>query len=423
LSRHGLFPSGGPVWVAFLLTFGSDALGAPTLSGRWEATGLSSKWVDGEWGEHCGPKPASGPGGSGSVTLTQSGSELTLTGGGRTYSTTQCWTTEPGMAVASHTAGARSWKTTCKSPPGAARQVTTTTSLTATDDTITLYETGQYQFMVGANACTASVGRYRTYRLQQRAGASEQGSGAAEAARQPSDESRCAQPGAVHRVEIVPARRLMRAGDTFTFKATGVDAGGCRIKKKPRWTIEGAGTEVTVDADGTVSVSEGAPEAEADVRVTIGQKSATARVEIASRERFEALLAHGAEEPAPAARDAPAVASKILGAEAAVAEDHASGRKWLFLALIGLAAVGLGLAGIVVLRRSRTVAAAPASSRRPSIPSPVSAPAPPPESAAVASAPQPASDPPKKLCPICGRQYPVTSQFCGQDGANLIPLN
>ena len=29
----------------------------------------------------------------------------------------------------------------------------------------------------------------------------------------------------------------------------------------------------------------------------------------------------------------------------------------------------------------------------------------------------------KKICPVCGVQYPGEAQFCGADGAHLVPLN
>jgi hypothetical protein len=29
----------------------------------------------------------------------------------------------------------------------------------------------------------------------------------------------------------------------------------------------------------------------------------------------------------------------------------------------------------------------------------------------------------KKICPVCGVQYPADAQFCGADGAHLVPLN
>jgi hypothetical protein len=332
------------------------------------------------------------------------------------------------MSVTAHTAGARSWKTVCQTGAGAARRVTISTSLNATDDAITFYETGQYQFVAGGKPCTASVGRYRTYKLVLRASEMAEPAEAPKAAEDTeakAADNRCAKPGPAKRVELTPKRRLLSPGDTFSFAASAFDAAGCPVRRRPTWSVEGASGMVEVGPDGKVTVADDASEMEADVRAAFGAASATGRVEVASKERFQALLAKGRTDEAPAAPSASAtVASKSLGAEQAVAEDRASGRKLMFLGLLGAVAVMLGFAGVFVMRRAKrqgTDAALrrtgpesglPASGRPAAAAPPPSAPSP--------SAP---AEPMKKICPVCGRQYPERSQFCGQDGTSLIPLN
>lgn len=152
-----------------------DAL--PTLSGRWKAEPLTVRWVIGEWGEACGPRPSGGGDSGGDVTIEQSPEELSIRGLGRTYLTTECWEMHPGLARASHTGGQRAWSNACTSTKSDARQELLRTTITATDDVISLQETGQYHFVVGGQTCSASSGRWRTYRLLQRAGEPDPGGG------------------------------------------------------------------------------------------------------------------------------------------------------------------------------------------------------------------------------------------------------
>ena len=37
--------------------------------------------------------------------------------------------------------------------------------------------------------------------------------------------------------------------------------------------------------------------------------------------------------------------------------------------------------------------------------------------------PTPGPRPTKKICPVCGAQYEGDAQFCGADGATLVPIN
>src|SRR5690606_23323117 len=105
----------------------------PTLSGRWSASAMSVQWRIGQWGSQCGPKPGGGGSASGSVSIKQTGSELTIHGGTRTYQTTQCWEQFPGLSPRSHSGGKRGWRTTCKTAASDPRQATVITTLSATD--------------------------------------------------------------------------------------------------------------------------------------------------------------------------------------------------------------------------------------------------------------------------------------------------
>ena len=195
----------------------------------------------------------SGDEGGASVLIQQNGTELTISGGGRTYSTANCWEQYPGILKIGHASSQRSWRTTCRTAAGDPRQAALTTTLTATDDRISFYEAGQYQFVLEGQNCTASVGRYRTYTLVQRAGTPEsltQTAPSATAATvtppkpppapkpETPDNSRCATPGPAARLDVRPAKKLLRAGEDFTFRALVYDASGCPVYTKPTWNID-----------------------------------------------------------------------------------------------------------------------------------------------------------------------------------------
>src|SRR6187402_2938489 len=104
-----------------LVTLAASALGfalasapahaqTPTLAGTWAASPLTVSWQLGDWGKACGPTPSGGGEAGGSVTITQNGSELTIVGAGRTYTTGECWERYPGIQRISHSASARSFQ-------------------------------------------------------------------------------------------------------------------------------------------------------------------------------------------------------------------------------------------------------------------------------------------------------------------------
>src|SRR5690606_36561188 len=98
------------------------------------------------------------------------GSELSISGLGREWSTTQCWEQYPGLARRSHSAGTRGWRNVCKTADSDPRQATVVTTLSATDTTMSFDETAQYQFVIQGQNCTASARRTRSFRLLQREG-------------------------------------------------------------------------------------------------------------------------------------------------------------------------------------------------------------------------------------------------------------
>lgn len=398
----------------------------PSLDGTWSASPLSVRWVIGDWGPACGPRPAGGGEAGGTVSIQQSGGELVITGGGRSYTTAQCWEQYPGIQRVGHSASPRAWKTTCKTPPTDPRQETLTTSYTATDSTLSFYEAGTYQFVVQGQNCTASVGRYRTYNVlkaAEHAAPSPSASGLLAGKPHSAEADRCAEPGPPAHLDVKPAKKLLKAGEEFTFRAVVTDGRGCPVATKPTWEITAGADRADLTRPGTVHLHPDATEGEVRATATAGGRTAEVTIEVVSAQRYDSLLTSGAfdaqgesSEPSPAAS-----ASKAVGAASAVAEDRAGGRKKLFVALIGVVALVLAFAGAWMARRARKTAAqqtARYEEQRAEYEAALKAPPPDarPAPAQAEGAPQ------GTVCPICGTQYGPNSRFCGKDGATLAPI-
>jgi hypothetical protein len=408
-----------------------------TLSGQWSASALTVKWVIGDWGPACGPKPSGGDAPPTSVSVQDSGGELLLSGGGRTYSTLGCWDQYPGVQRASHSGSARAWKTICKTGPADPRQALLTTSLTATDDTMSFYEAGQYQFVIQGQNCTASVGRYRTFKLLQRADAVKPSEPSPAPSASTTAEERCKTLGPPTKLDTRPSRKLLRAGEEFTFRAALYDSAGCRLPQRPSWTATAGGDRVDVSADGTVHVHADAAEGEVTLTASAGSRSSAVTVEIASTERYDALLRSGEWSPEGEASAAPAAATRSVGAATAVAPPASRGSRKAFIAFIVGGTFLLGIVAGLLLRRARRLAILRAETEerrraeeRTAYDSAVAEQAKADEdaraeAARAAAAPRAPRAPPaaKTVCPVCGTLYATNAKFCGKDGAVLIPLN
>jgi hypothetical protein len=411
-----------------------------TLSGQWSASALTVKWVIGDWGAACGPKPSGGDAPATTVSVQDSGGELLLSGGGRTYSTLGCWDQYPGIQRAAHTASPRNWKTICKTAAADPRQAQLTTSITATDDTMSFYEAGQYQFVIQGQNCTASVGRYRTFKLLQRTAPTQTAAAPApapSASEAPQEHERCKTLGPPVRLDVKPSRKLLRAGEDFTFRATLYDSAGCYLAQRPTWTATEGGERVDVAQDGTIHVHPDSSEGEVTVTATAGGRSAVATIEVASTERYDALLRSGEFSPTGEASATPAEATRSVGAETAVAPDRGRGNKGIVIAIASAIAALLAVVAIFFSRRvkraallkneeeERRHAEARAEYDRQAAEQARAAEEARAEQAraAVASRAPAAAPVAKTICPVCGTRYTTNARFCGKDGAVLIPLN
>jgi hypothetical protein len=397
----------GSFALALGFTIASSARAeSPKLDGLWTASALRSDWNVGDWGAACGPRPQGGNEAGGSVTVAVQGSELVLNGLGRTYTTSQCWEQYPGLARVSHTSGASSWRTVCKTPAGDARQATVITNLSGGGSRLNFDETGQYQFVIKGQNCTASVRRTRSFTRVDPAAPALPASQAEKPKRPP----RCERVGLPERLEVRPSRKLMRPGESFIFRSNVVDRAGCSVGVAPVFRVQTGGEHVELTAAGKITVADDAPESEVRLQASVGDRALGVVVEIVSRERYEALLqqgsfnAEGESSEAAVAR----IASSSMGSGSGVTEDGSRAQKMRFVALIGALALAFGVLGLVLSRRSRK-RAAPPSSRSPA-------------SAGTVRPLPPLPTPHGKVCPTCRSEYPAHEEFCATDGNRLIPL-
>ncbi len=418
--------------IAFLLcaVTGAARAQSPTLAGRWSATPMRSDWIIGEWGKACGPTPSGGGAVGGSVTITSSGGELHLSGAGRDYSPTECWEQFPGLSRISHSGGLRGWRSTSKTKAGDPRQATIVTTISATDSQISFDETGQYQFIITGQNCTASVRRTRGLSLVQREGESAPvasatppapsagpasprpsptASASASASATPTPAAKlCALPGSPERLEVRPARKLLRPGDSFEFHTSVLDAAGCAVPLSPLWKVVGEHASLELSGPGRVKVPDSAAESTVELLATLAGHSARVTVEIASKDRYDALLAQkglnaeGESSDVAAAR----IATSALGGGSVVTRDDSQRRRIIFVGVVGGTALVLGLLGFALVQHGR---------RKPLEPEPRA------PRTRLAPAITPNHLPPLgKVCPTCREEYPPEAAFCPNDGNRLV---
>jgi hypothetical protein len=349
--------------------------------GQWSMTAVSETFTVQQWSAPCGPAPVSGAlMGGGTVTVTGGGGELQISGGRRTLRTDQCLDPMPTLARTVHSQDARAWRTRCATPPGDPRRATVNTAyfVAASDNAITIAETGRYEFTINEAQCVADVRRGAS--LSRAAVVSPGATATATASAEPAPtgaptwsspvlppgtttapplatapKADCSTPGDPARLEVRPSRKLMKLGDSFAFKGSVLDANGCPTQTPIAWTVgpptfkdgQAHAGVPTIDATGNLTVpSVDFGEGTFDVVATSAGKSARAQVQVSTPADYGALLAQSGldskgelDEPAVAV-----IATASIGAGDARAEDSARKRRWAFMGVIG----GLALILLVV---------------------------------------------------------------------------
>ena len=385
--------------------------GSPSLGGRWSAGVMHSAWSLANWADECGPSPVSSNEAGGIVSITQNAGEFTISGLGRAFTSNACWDQQPGMAAVAHTAGPRQWQTTCRSAANDPRRATVTTTLLFGGTTLDLEETGRYEVAIAGRQCLATVHRTRHYALVQ--GDSVPNTPPAEGmVEKPA--ANCGKPGPASRIEVSPTYKLAKPGEQFVFRARLYDENGCPVSpQKVTWRLIKGPPGVHVDATGKLTVAADASESEAQVSAAIGDQSVVVTTYIVSAQRYAELLNSPSFNNAGEsdAKSVKSFAPSVVGTGAPQIDTTARSRRTVFVWSVALLAAIMGVAAVVVAKRRRNWVTnqevAVHKARTP----------------AYSEGESPETTPTQRICPICGEQYDSTSQFCGKDGANLVPLN
>lgn len=471
MARRWPFVFVGIATIAFAIAIAANARAQkPTLSGRWSASAMTESWSVEHWGDKCGPRPQGQGAGAGTVTISQNGNELSIQGAGRSYATTQCWDNNPSLHRVAHSASSRAWSNQCHTAPSDPRQAKVSTVISATDDTLSFRETGHYKFVLQEQTCSATVVRSRSFKLIERLGQATpmpSASGSDAIAVVPSGvvsdglaapdsptqevvagQNKCETTGELVRLEVLPTRKLLQAGQSFTFVVRGLDARGCAVAVSPTWNVSTTQAKISVTPAGRVIVREDSPEGVADVIVTAGGKTLRAVVEVASKQRYEELL-RATAVPSSDARAGQresdqTVAATALGGGVVRVED--TGTRGLMTAVIVLAFAALGVAAVSLWllmtrtkrkkrslpqrlphrvpedRPSRPISIRGSGLRRAMVISTASRADRIRKGAEhVQGHPSPDNDPNDlMLCPKCGKEYPQTSVYCTSDASKLV---
>ena len=401
-------------WALFALVlscappaFGDSAV---NMTGRWSAGVMRTAWTLSNWGDNCGPSPVGSSDVGGLVAITQHGAELTIDGLGRSYSSSSCWDQQPGVSAVSHSAGQRQWTTSCRSAASDPRRVTITTTLTASDTTIDLDEVGRYEVAIAGHDCSASVRRTRHFALIEREGEKPAAIAGGTPDKLPPT---CAQTGPAVRLEASPSYKLLRPGERFTFHAKVFDEHGCPISQRVAWRLLRPLPGVDLDQAGNLSLQMDTPEGELQVGATVAEQSVQVTIYVVSAQRYAELLTSPTFNDAGEsdAKATQALIPTVVGTRSPQIDPTARRRRTIFVWAVTALAVLLGVAAILVtLRRRHWV--------------PTENPAEPEQTFLPYSASEvqtPKSVP--LICPVCGTQYGPESQFCGKDGASLVPIN
>jgi hypothetical protein len=300
-------------------------------------------------------------GGGDIVTIREEGDELVFVGGGRVYRSNQCYDQMPTLARDAHSRepSGRTWRTRCTTPPADPRRAMLNTLVVATSDThIEVLETGRYEITLKEGRCIADVKRSRTFdALAKEQPVPTTSAPTATATEKPAPpRSTCTSPGEPARLEVRPSRKLLKTGESFSFRAVVMDASGCATGTPTTWSAADPSKKVSVDANGKVTVAADAPEGSAEIVVTAAGKSTKVTVEVTTPANYDELLARSGLNSAgenDTAATAVIATESIGGTEAQTDTAAAKRRRTIFIAIVGAAAAVLAVLWIVVSRRAK----------------------------------------------------------------------
>jgi hypothetical protein len=369
--------------VSVVLAWPATARAEGTYDGAWNMSSVSETFTVQQWSGACGKAPetrtmlAGGP-----VGIRGDSGELVITGD-RTLRTDQCLDPLPTLVRTVHSQDARSWRTRCATPQTDPRHAVVNTAyfVAPGDDTITVAETGRYEFAINEARCIADVQRAASLTRVTAAPGQAASPSAPPGAAAPSPAYRpavadpvlrpdCSVRGSPARLEVWPSRKLLRLGDVFAFHARVLDSSGCPTGTGLQWSVANlafkdanaadaaARAQPAVDATGKLTVpAQDFSDATFEVVVTAAGHSARAKVQVTAPANYEALLEQSGLGPSGELAE-PAVenlATTAIGASGARAEDGSARRRLLFVGVVGGLTLVLGGIALVGMRRSKKV--------------------------------------------------------------------
>jgi hypothetical protein len=417
------------------------------FEGTWTAGTTTMDVAIESWGADCGPQPVSTRSqGGGSVTVGQSGNELTIHARGRQVQTNTCWSQNPAMRKSASTYANGVWTTQCRTPQNDPREELGTYTLNAeTPDRLRYRDVSKYNWKLKSSTCVATITTTQT--LNRTAATSAKPSETPKPAPAPpppepplepwpdeqAESGAGCTPGAPARLSLRPSEATIELGQRACFRARVADARGCALPKaEVEWSLAHSDA-VRGALEGHCFVAgQNAAEAEGEFRLVARYRTLRARAKVRVRapdlsallaKRLEtgAITGFGADSAQAEAADAgPAAASDTpapqparVGARAAGQAPSAVGGSQLVL---GAGALGVLLLGALLwtLRRRRVPGLAATPSEPPAVASELpSAPL------AAASDPAPPGTGEAWICPTC-RQGFAHQGSCPKDGAALI---
>jgi predicted nucleic acid-binding Zn ribbon protein len=201
----------------------------------------------------------------------------------------------------------------------------------------------------------------------------------------------------------------MRPGETFRFRTRVLDAAGCWVDVTPTFRLESPDSPARLLRSGEVRIHDTAPEGEVALIALVSGRRLRVVVEVVSTARYAALLESERFTKEGESKEAAvsASASSSVGTRAAVAQERARSRRTTFVAIVGAAALILGVLGLILVARSRKQARTPAAIAAPELERGT-----PPAAARIGGT----------ICPTCREEYPAEAQFCPLDGNRLTSI-
>lgn len=375
-----------------------------TYEGDWRPGPRRTEVAIDSWGSDCPARPASStePGGA-NVHITQSGDDLSFSGG---HSTHACWSENPAVQRVSRTATEGTWRVVCRTPPTDPRSETGTYTLHASSvDTLEYRETTTYDWTLNASHCIARLTTTQTF---ERVGGASTPPPPTTTTPPPTTvvEPPCT-PGAPARVAMRPGSSTIAPGGRACFTARVVDASGCTVPGagSASYELRGAGGELRGNCF-TATASSGS----ATIVGRIGAMSGEATVTIQSTDLSDLTAGHTGRGTATDGSSDEALAESE--ARVAARGDAAGGGMPPWAAAASIAGLVLVLVAVVgLLTRGR---------RKPKRRVDPADELPPPPAPAPAAAPTAPVTAEAKICPICRRGYPADVLVCPKDGERLV---